>query len=346
MPQRKPQHNASTKIVNSSGSSSTDGSRCKKCNTILLSCSTIFGVCSDCRSKPLSKRASGEAPPSWVPAPSFKAAAGDSTSSSVEAEEEWGQHTAAYSHATATAVNDESEEIGAAAAVATADAAPSRRNASTKKHRVLPQPSDSAVSLRSNSTSSDSTLKQTPLQQNASQLDSEAGQKPKPALPSLPVSPRDYHFATPPKYERGSQVEFSADDASVKRTVDLQANRLPALLLEDARLGDRSLGYKTTLGKGDQGGKTGGIPGVFNRVNQMTSSARSTLITQQPGRIRSPDGFAPYLTPKMSDSAGGTVLVVDIPKEAGPGGKVIGNSTRASFFFSCTCNMYMLNSRI
>ena len=311
MPQRKPQHKASTKIVNSSGSSSTDGG-----------------------SKPLSKRASGEAPPSWVPAPSFKADAGDPSSSSVEAEEEWGQHTAAYSHATATAVNDESEYIGAAAAVATADAAPSRRHASTKKHRVLPQPSDSAVS-RSNSTSSDST----PLQQNASQLDSEAGQN------SKPVSPRDYHFATPPKYERGSQVEFSADEASVKRTADLHDNRLPALLLEDARVGDRSMGYKTTLGKGDQGGKTGGMPGVFNRVNQMTSSARSTLITQQPGRIRSPDGFAPYLTPKMSDSAGGTVLVVDIPKEAGPGGKVIGNSTRAlhciqslsCFFFPCTC---------
>lgn len=40
------------------------------------------------------------------------------------------------------------------------------------------------------------------------------------------------------------------------------------------------------------------------------------------------DGFAPYITPKTSDGPGGTILVLDIPKEAGPGGKVIGDAVR------------------
>ena len=35
-----------------------------------------------------------------------------------------------------------------------------------------------------------------------------------------------------------------------------------------------------------------------------------------------------YLTPKPSDSPGGTILVLDIPKVAGPGGKVVGLASR------------------
>lgn len=97
----------------------------------------------------------------------------------------------------------------------------------------------------------------------------------------------------PPEYTPGGVVNFTPDKASLAQPTAKSANLAPSLLAEDIRVGDRDFGYKTTLGKGEQGGKTGGIPGIHGRVNQMTSDNRSTLITHQPGRMRSPDGFAP-----------------------------------------------------
>ena len=126
----------------------------------------------------------------------------------------------------------------------------------------------------------------------------------------------------PPKYQPRASFIYSPDKASMKLAVSESDNSISALNQEDIRLGDRSMGFKTATGKGDQGGTVGGITNS-KRVNQMASEARSTLITHQPGRVRSTDGFAPYLTPVPSDIPGGTILVVDLPRLAGPGGKLL-----------------------
>ena len=126
----------------------------------------------------------------------------------------------------------------------------------------------------------------------------------------------------PPKYQPRASFTYSPDKESMKVAVSESDNSIAALNQEDIRLGDRSMGFKTATGKGDQGGTVGGIANS-KRVNQMASEARSTLITHQPGRVRSADGFAPYLTPVPADVPGGTILVVDLPRLAGPGGKLL-----------------------
>ena len=90
-------------------------------------------------------------------------------------------------------------------------------------------------------------------------------------------------------------------DAGLKKKPpqDLSDSNTPAALMsEDIRCKDRELGFKTSIGKGDEGGKLGGMAGVSSTVMQPTSDARPTLITQQPGHARTQDTFVPRVTPR------------------------------------------------
>jgi len=72
-------------------------------------------------------------------------------------------------------------------------------------------------------------------------------------------------------------------------TANAADNNPANLTSEEIRTKDRTLGYRTTLGKGDQGGKTGGIEGKRSTVDQMKSTTRPTLIVMQPGQPRAKD---------------------------------------------------------
>jgi hypothetical protein len=85
----------------------------------------------------------------------------------------------------------------------------------------------------------------------------------------------------------------------------------------------RKAGFLTEIGKGNCGGTTGLIPGKAREVRDATSPARSTLITLQPGRVRSPDGYVPFNTPEPTDKPGHLIFALDIPIEAGVNGVTI-----------------------
>lgn len=96
-----------------------------------------------------------------------------------------------------------------------------------------------------------------------------------------------------------------------------------SLETEDIRLEKVCQGVFTELGRGDKGGKIGGIKGK-TAVTQETSAARSTLVVHQPGRPRGDDQYVPYITPKPVDKAGHTLFALDIPKVHGKTAKQVG----------------------
>lgn len=51
-------------------------------------------------------------------------------------------------------------------------------------------------------------------------------------------------------FVKGQMVKFKPDEESVKKDATAAANSRGALVQEDIRVGDRTMGYKTTLGKG------------------------------------------------------------------------------------------------